>query len=61
MELIWDGIREAARLWWQGDAEIIEITLRTLAISGLATLFALAVGHPDGRGAGAAPILGARD
>ena len=48
MELIWDGIREAARLWWQGDAEIIEITLRTLAISGLATLFALAVGIPMG-------------
>lgn len=48
MELIWEGMREAARLWWQGDREVIEITLRTLAISGLATLFALVIGIPLG-------------
>ena len=48
MELIWDGIREAARLWWSGDGEIIEITLRTLAISASATALALIVGIPLG-------------
>lgn len=48
MELIWDGIREAARLWWAGDAEIIEITLRTLAISSAATVIALLIGIPLG-------------
>ena len=48
MDLIWDGIREAARLWWAGDREIIEITLRTLAISSAATAIALAIGIPLG-------------
>ena len=48
MDLIWDGIREAARLWWAGDAEIIEITLRTLAISSAATVIALLIGIPLG-------------
>ncbi len=48
MDLIWDGIREAARLWWAGDREVIEITLRTLAISSAATALALAVGIPLG-------------
>ena len=48
MDLIWDGIREAARLWWSGDGEIIEITLRTLAISATATALALVIGIPLG-------------
>ncbi len=48
MDLIWDGIREAARLWWSGDGEIIEITLRTLAISAAATALALTIGIPLG-------------
>lgn len=48
MDLIWDGIREAARLWWSGDAEIIEITLRTLAISSSATALSLVIGIPLG-------------
>ena len=48
MDLIWDGIREAARLWWSGDGEIIEITLRTLAISSSATALALIAGIPLG-------------
>lgn len=48
MELIWDGLREAARLWAQGDAEVIAITLRTLAISAAATALALALGVPLG-------------
>ena len=48
MELIWEGIVEAARLWARGDREVIEITLRTLAISGAATGLALIVGIPLG-------------
>ena len=48
MDLIWDGLREAARLLAQGDAEVIEITLRTLAISASATALALALGVPFG-------------
>ena len=48
MDLIWDGIREAARLWWAGDREIIEITLRTLGISSAATAIALVIGIPLG-------------
>lgn len=48
MDLIWDGLREAARLWAQGDAEVIAITLRTLAISAAATALALALGVPFG-------------
>ena len=48
MDLIWDGLREAARLLARGDAEVIEITLRTLAISASATALALALGVPFG-------------
>lgn len=48
MELIWDGLREAARLLAQGDAEVIEITLRTLAVSASATALALILGVPFG-------------
>ena len=48
MELIWDGLREAARLLAQGDAEVIEITLRTLAVSASATALALILGVPLG-------------
>lgn len=48
MELIWDGMREAVRLWVEGDAEVIEITLRTLAISAAATGLALLIGVPLG-------------
>ena len=48
MDFIWDGIKEAARLWARGDAEIIEITLRTIAISAVATALALGIGVPAG-------------
>lgn len=48
MDLLWDGIKEAFNLWMQGDAEIIEITLRTLAISGAATALSLCIGIPIG-------------
>lgn len=48
MDFLWDGIREAFELWIHGDAEVIEITLRTLAISAVATAVALAIGVPLG-------------
>ncbi|HJN91697.1 MAG TPA: ABC transporter permease [Dehalococcoidia bacterium] len=48
MEFLWDGIKEAVNLWIHGDSEIIEITLRTLAISTVATLVALLIGVPAG-------------
>jgi len=44
MELIWEGIREAARLLFTLDPEVLQITLLTLALSGLATLISLAMG-----------------
>jgi tungstate transport system permease protein len=44
MELIWEGIREAVRLLFTLDPEVLQITLLTLALSGLATLVSLAVG-----------------
>jgi len=48
MEFLWDGVREAFNLWIHGDSEIIAITLRTLAISSVATVFALVIGVPLG-------------
>lgn len=44
MDLIWDGIKEAARLIAHGDRELIEVVLRSLVISGSATLISLALG-----------------
>ncbi len=44
MDLIWDGIKEAARLIAHGDWELIEVVLRSLVISGSATLISLALG-----------------
>ena len=48
MEFLWDGLREAVKLWLSGDPEIIEITLRTLGISIVATAVSLLVGVPIG-------------
>jgi tungstate transport system permease protein len=44
MELIWDGIREAFRMLASGDGSIWEITLRSLLISGSATILSLIIG-----------------
>ena len=49
MDLLWDGIKEAFNLWIRGDAEIIEITLRTLAVSSLATAVSLVLGVRSAR------------
>jgi tungstate transport system permease protein len=44
MDLIWDGLREAFKILASGDRDIWEITLRSLVISGSATLIALFIG-----------------
>ena len=50
MELIWEGIREALRLLFSLDREVLNITLLSLALSGLATLVSLVVGVSMGVG-----------
>ncbi len=44
MDLIGEGIAEAARLIAHGDRELVEVVLRSLAISGSATAISLALG-----------------
>ena len=44
MELIWDGITEALRLIFSGDAEVYEIMVLSLAVSAAATGIALVIG-----------------
>jgi ABC-type tungstate transport system substrate-binding protein len=48
MELIWNGIIEAFKLLFSGDAEVYQITLLSLKISGIATGISLLVGLPLG-------------
>lgn len=48
MELIWEGFIQAIRLLVSGDAEVLEITLLSLRVSGLATLISLLLGMPLG-------------
>ena len=44
MDLIWDGIKEALRLVFTGDAYVYEVTLTSLYVSGTATLIAVFLG-----------------
>ncbi len=44
MDLIGEGIAEAARLIAHGDRELVEVVLRSLAISGSATAISLVLG-----------------
>lgn len=50
MDALWDGLREALRLIVTGDPAVREIALRTIAVSGAATLLALVAGVPAGYG-----------
>ncbi len=50
MQSLIDGTAEAFRLILSGDAELRRIFLRTLLVSGIATLFAMGVGVPLGYG-----------
>ncbi len=44
MDLIWDGIKEAAELIFTGDAYVYEVALTSLYVSGTATLIAVVIG-----------------
>ncbi|MBI2458743.1 MAG: ABC transporter permease [candidate division NC10 bacterium] len=48
MELLWNGLLEAARLIVMGDPDVLQITWLSLQISGSATLLSLLVGIPVG-------------
>lgn len=48
MDLIWDSLGESIRLLVRGDRAVWEIMLRSLFVSGLATLLSLGVGVPLG-------------
>lgn len=48
MGAISEGFSEALRMLATGDPEVLEITLRTLQVSGLATLISVLIGIPVG-------------
>lgn len=48
MQILWDGFTEAWRLLLGGDAQILQITWRSLWVSGLALLAAVVIGVPLG-------------
>ena len=48
MDLIWEGIKQALAHILTADSEVLGIALRSLWISGAATLLSLAVGIPIG-------------
>ena len=48
MQVIWDGLVEALRLLFGGDAEVYEVVLRSLWVSCVALVIAVAVGVPLG-------------
>ena len=48
MDLIWQGIKQAIQLLLSLDAEILQITLLSLKLSGIATVISLLIGLPLG-------------
>jgi tungstate transport system permease protein len=48
MDFIWQGIQHAFALLFQGDPEVLEITLLSLKVSGAATAISLLFGLPMG-------------
>jgi len=50
MDAIWEGFREAIRMIATGDAELRDVAVRTVVVSGTATLLAMTVGVPAGYG-----------
>jgi tungstate transport system permease protein len=48
MDWIWQGIQQAFQLLFQGDSEVLQITLLSLKISGIATSLSLLIGLPLG-------------
>ena len=58
MDLLWQGIEQAARLIAAGDPDVIEIARLSLEVSALATILALVVGVPLGVWIGLKPFPG---
>ncbi len=48
MDTIWQGLREAARLLFSANPDVLEITALTLRVSGTATFIAVLLGVPLG-------------
>lgn len=48
MELLWEGTKEALRLFLTADPEVLEITWLSLKVSGIATSLSLLLGIPLG-------------
>jgi tungstate transport system permease protein len=48
METIWQGILQAIALLFQGNPDVLEVTLLSLKVSGLATGISLVLGLPFG-------------
>ena len=48
MDLIWQGIRQAIELLFKLDPDVVEITVLSLRLSGIATLISLVIGIPFG-------------
>jgi len=48
MDMLLDGVSQALAALAAGNAEVLQITLRTLQVSGAATLISLALGIPVG-------------
>jgi tungstate transport system permease protein len=48
MAELWDGLQEAIRMIVHGDASLRDIALRTIVVSGSATLLAMLAGVPAG-------------
>jgi tungstate transport system permease protein len=48
LNLIWEGIKQALQLLVAGDPEVLQITLLSLQVSGLATALSLLIGLPFG-------------
>jgi tungstate transport system permease protein len=48
MQLLWEGLKQSILLLFSGDPEVLQITLLSLQVSGLATAISLGLGLPIG-------------
>ena len=48
MQLLWEGLKQSVLLLFSGDPEVLQITLLSLQVSGLATAISLGLGLPIG-------------
>jgi tungstate transport system permease protein len=48
VQLLWEGLKQSVLLLFSGDPEVLQITLLSLQVSGLATAISLGLGLPIG-------------